>query len=411
VAREERPVTASPLASAPFRWLFAGQIVSTIGSQLFPMVLIALTVPDAEQPALALGLVMGARFAALALFIVLGGVLADRVDRFRLLAAADATSIAALTPIVILGADTPLAVIGVSSFVLGAADALYAPTVDAAMLSIVGRDQLARANALTKIVRSTARVCGPPLAGLVVAVVGVRVAVILDAASFGVSLLTLLRLAFLELAPPPPGARASVAREALEGVRAMLRLRWLTALEVMAVVHILLAVAPWIVLLPVVADRHLGGIERYGALLGAFAAGAIPGALLGARVRARRPGLVVLAGLMPFGLCCLALAASERLWLLLLAFFVAGLGTELTDIVKTTEIQRQVPGELLGRVLALDFFASFVTMPLGQLLTGLLVVPGMERTALAFAGILILVTTPLVALLPGVATLGHTDER
>jgi MFS family permease len=178
----------------------------------------------------------------------------------------------------------------------------------------------------------------------------------------------------------------------------------------MALVHVLLAVAPWIVLLPVVSDRRLGGIESYGTLLGAFAAGAVPGALLGARVRVRLRGLVVLGGLMPFGLCCVALASTTELWVLMGAFFVAGAGTELTDVVKMTEVQRQVPDEFLGRVFALDFFASFVTMPLGQLLTGLVVAPGMEQTALWFAGILILVTTPLVALVPGVATLGERDS-
>ena len=162
----------SPLASVPFRWLFGGQIVSTVGSQLSPMVIVALIVPGSDQPALTMGVVMGARFAALALFIVLGGVLADRVDRFKLLAFTDVLSIAALGPIIVMGEATPLAVVSASSFVLGASDALFAPTYDAAVTSVVGPDQLARANALTKAVRGVAKVLGPPLAGLVVVLVG-----------------------------------------------------------------------------------------------------------------------------------------------------------------------------------------------------------------------------------------------
>jgi MFS family permease len=407
VSTQAQGPSPSPLASGPFRWLFGGQIVSMVGSQLSPMVIVALIVPGSDQPALTMGLVMGARFAALALFIVLGGVLADRIDRFKLLAFTDVLSVAALGPIIVMGEQTPLAVVSASSFVLGASDALFAPTYDAAVTSVVGPDQLARANALTKAVRGVAKVLGPPLAGLVVVVVGVSGTVIIDAITFGVSFVTLGRLTLLKLGPPAAAAAESMWRAAVGGVRAMLRLRWLTALEIMAMVHVLLAVAPWVVLLPVVSDRQLGGIESYGMLLGAFAAGAIPGALLGTKVRVRLRGLVVLGGLMPFGVCCIALASTTEPWVLVLAFFVAGTGTELTDIVKTTEIQVQVPGELLGRVFALDFFASFVTMPLGQLLTGLVVAPGSERTALLFAGILILVTTPLVALVPGVATLGE----
>lgn len=401
----------SPLASAPFRWLFGGQIVSTVGSQLSPMVIVALMVPGSEQPALTMGLVMGARFAALALFIVLGGVLADRVDRFRLLAFTDVLAIVALSPIIVMGATTPLAVVSASSFVLGASEALFAPTYDAAVTSVVSPDQLARANALTKAVRGIAKVMGPPLAGLVVVAVGVSGTVVIDAITFGISFITLGRLVLLKIGAPAERAREGFVQAALGGLRAMTTLRWLTALEIMAMVHVLLAVAPWVVLLPVVADRQLGGIESYGMLLGAFAAGAIPGALLGARVQVRLRGLVVLGGLMPFGVCCLALASTTEPWVLVTAFFFAGVGTELTDIVKTTEIQLQVPGDVLGRVFALDFFASFVTMPLGQLVTGLVVAPGSERTALWFAGMLILVTTPLVALVPGVATLGERAPR
>ncbi|MCA9706566.1 MAG: MFS transporter, partial [Myxococcales bacterium] len=387
---------SSPLGSSPFRWLLGGQVVSLVGSQLFPMVLVALTVSASDQPALTMGLVMGARFAAMALFIVLGGVLADRVDRFGLLALTDAVRIAALVPIMVLDTQTPLAVLAASSFVLGAGEALYVPTYDAAVVSSIDRGQLARANALTKATRGVAKVLGPPLAGIVVLGVGVRGAVIIDAVSFGLSLLTLVRLALMRLGPRPEPAHGSMWRDVLGGLRAVAGLRWLVALELMAMVHVLLVVAPWVVLLPVISERELGGIDSYGALLGAFAAGAIPGALLGAWVRPRRPGLVILGGLMPFGLCCIALAWSHELWVLIAVFFVAGAGTELTDIVKTTAIQEQVPKELLGRVFALDFFASYVMMPLGQLATGLLIVPGTEPLALALAGMLLLISTPLV---------------
>lgn len=399
----------SPLTSAPFRWLFGGQIVSLVGSQLFPMVIVALAVPGSDQPALDMGLVMGARFFSMALFIVFGGVLADRVDRFRLLALTDVMSIAALTPIIVLGEATPIAVLTASSFVLGASDALFAPTHDAAVVAVVQPDQLARANALTKVVRGTAKVMGPPVAGLVVITIGVSGAVILDALSFGLSFVTLVRLAVMGIGAREARERTSMWRDALGGFRAVWKLRWLTALEVMAMVHVLLAVAPWVVLLPVVADRELGGIESYGLLLGSFAAGAVGGALLAPRVRVRRRGLVVLAGLMPFGVCCIALWWTTQMWVLMVVFVLAGAGTEFTDVIKMTAIQQQVPEDFLGRVFALDFFASFVTMPLGQLLTGLLVAPGVERSALAFAGMLILVTTPLVALVPGVATLGDED--
>ncbi len=413
-AVSEPPRSASPLSSRPFRWLLGGQIVSMIGSQLSPMVIVALTVPGAERPALAMGLVMGARFGALALFIVLGGVLADRVDRFRLLALTDLLAIAALAPIIVLGADTPLLVVGASAFMLGAGEALFIPTYDAAVVSVVDRHQLARANAASKAVRGIAKVCGPPAAAVVVVIVGVKGAVLLDALSFGLSFLTLVRLTLLGIGGPARSQQQSIWREAFGGVRMVVSMRWLRAFELLAVVHVLFAVAPWLVLLPVLAERQLGGLETYGMLLGAFAAGAVPGALLGARLRPRLPGVMVLAALLPFGLACLMLAHTEQLWALAAIFFVAGAGIEFADVLKMTAIQVQVPESFLGRVFALDFFASLVTMPLGQFLTGLFVVPGSEAWALSVAGAVVLVTTPLLVFVPGLPTLGEQrsdDER
>src|SRR5438105_4753565 len=211
-------------------------------------------VPSSDRPALVLGMAMGARFLALALFIVLGGVLADRCNRFRLLALTDIVQAIAVLPMALLGVDTPLSLFIAVSFVLGAGEALYGPTYDAAITSVVDQRLLSRANAASKVVRSLAKVIGPGIAAMLVTVLGVQGALALDILTFVISLGTLGVLVAHGHSGGIPAARekrSPLWRDALDGVGVMLRLRWLAALEAMAIVHVLLAVAPWLVLLPV----------------------------------------------------------------------------------------------------------------------------------------------------------------
>ncbi|WP_309893645.1 MFS transporter [Archangium sp.] len=395
--------------NAAFRWFWSGQVISLLGDHLYPMVVVALTVPTSERPALTLGVTMAARFLALALFIVLGGVLADRLPRFRLLALTDVLRALALVPLVLLGGESPLWLVVVVSFVMGAGEALYGPTYDASISSIVDRELLAKANAASKVVRSLAKVIGPGAAAVLVSLLGVRGALALDIATFAVSLGTLGMLVLRGHSGGTPAPRqegSTLVREALDGFSVLLKMRWLATLEVMAVVHVLLAVAPWLVLLPIITERGTGSVGTYGWLLGAFSAGGLPGALAASRLRLKRPGVALLLGLIPFGIACLALGLTSSVLVLLPLFFAAGFGTEFTDVFKMTAIQKQVAPEYLGRIFALDFLASFVTMPLGQLLTGLLVLPGQERPMMLWAGGIILTTTLLPLLVPGVATLG-----
>ncbi len=405
--------TPSLLRDSAFRWLWTGQVASLLGDNLYAMVVVALTVPTSERPALTLGVAMAARFLALALFIVLGGVLADRLPRFRLLAFADVVRPLALIPLALLGGDSPFWLIAAVSFVMGAGEALYGPTYDASIPSIARPDMLARANSASKVVRSLARVVGPGAAAVFVSTLGAKGAIATAMVAFVASLATLgvLRArGHSGGAPAPRQEGATVLREALDGFSVLVRMRWLAALEVMAATHVLLAVAPWLVLLPIITERGTGGINTYAWLLGAFSAGGIPGALVASRLRLRRPGVALLLGLMPFGIACLALGGKASMVLLVPLFFIAGFGTEVTDVLKMTAIQQQVAPEFLGRVFSLDFLASFVTMPLGQLLTGVFVAPGQERSMMQWAGIVILSTTLLPLLVPGVASLGSAKS-
>ena len=195
-------------------------------------------------------------------------------------------------------------------------------------------------------------------------------------------------------------------REALAGFKTVRRLPWLAGLESMALVHTLVAVGPWMVLLPVYAVEEFGGVGKYGLLLTAFFVGGIPGAMLAGRVAVRTPGVWALVGISQFGVLLVCMSIRPAFLVVLGVSALAGAGTQFFDVCKTTAIQSQVEPVMLGRVFSLDFFASFVTMPLGQLAAGLFIGTGSTTVAFGLMGVLVFASSYVPLLVPGTARFG-----
>ncbi|MBO0884565.1 MAG: MFS transporter, partial [Mycobacterium sp.] len=119
-----------PFAYPGYRWLWSGQLVSIIGDQLFPMALVRIAL-DRPQPILSLGMIFGARFVALACLIVVGGVLADRLDKFRLMISSDVIRVAGVSTLIGVGAGAPIWVLVLVTFGMGAGESLLQPSYDA----------------------------------------------------------------------------------------------------------------------------------------------------------------------------------------------------------------------------------------------------------------------------------------
>jgi MFS family permease len=401
----------NPFTHSGYRWLWSGQLVSLTGDQLFPMAMVGIAL-DRRQPVLSVSLIFASRFLALALFIVFGGVLADRLDKLRLMMSSDLIRLGAVVLLTVLGTGSPLWALVVITFVIGSGGAVFQPAYDSVVPSIVPAEDLKEANAAGTMLKNVSQLIGPGAAALVVGGLGAVVALWIDAATFGVSTCTLLvvarRVGRRSRRPQQPAD--SMFAAAVAGVRIVVGMRWLMALEWIAVLQVLLAVGPWFVLVPVIAKDRLGGLAGYGLLLSMFAVGGVGGAVAAGWLQKQfsRPGLWGLLGLSLFGVACCAFAVTDSLWLLASMFAAAGAGTQFFDVLKTTAIQQHVPGEFLGRVFALDFLASFVTMPAGQLLAGLFVVGADQAvTVLTVAGAFVFATTLVPLLLPGVVTMGR----
>jgi predicted MFS family arabinose efflux permease len=401
----------SVLGIRPFRLLWLGQAVSTIGDQIFP-VAVTIAVLNAHGTATDIGLVLAARWAALVLFAVVGGVWADRLPRTLVMRAADLFRMLAVLGLALLPSTPQLWVLALLVFLVGGGEAFFRPAETALLPSILPPERLRPANALIVISYRTAAVIGPGLGALVVTLAGgTRAAFVINALTFGVSLvcLTLLR-------EPPRHMvaaedRPGVLHEILEGFNEVRKRPWVAAILVLASVALMLVIAPETVLLPVIGRREFGHDTVYATSLAMFAAGGIVGAIVALRWRPRQPGLVGALGWLPFTAVPVVLAFPYAPWLFYLAYFVAGAGFEPFNIYWQTALQREIPPDRLARVSALDWMASLSLLPVGMALTGPAVAAVGENTVLLVAAAVNVIGTVAVLFVPGVKELRSPVPR
>jgi MFS family permease len=378
-----------------FRAVWIGQAFSAIGDPLFPFA-IAFLALDRGDNALGVSALLAARALATVCAALAGGVLADRFRRTHVMIAADAVRLVAILSIVAVADLAPLIVLSLLVFVVGLGEAVFRPAYSAVVPALVPPEDRQAANALTSLAQRAGGFAGPALAAVLVTGASSQAALLVDAATFAVSIVSLLFVR--EPAVTREQTERSFLADVREGFVVVARRRWL-AIEIGAgAVQITASLAPWLVLLPVVArDRH-GGAGAYAGLLVAMSAGALIGALVGARISSRQPGVVASLALVPFTLALVGLALDWPLVLLLVLQAIAGIGTQVYGVLWVTAIQRSVPASTMARVFAIDQLGSLALLPLGMLLAGALADTRGAETVLVVAGVVNLLTAvgPLV---------------
>ena len=350
------------LSHRDFRLLFSGQVISSIGDQIFP-VAVTVQVLDHHGTAGQLGVVLAARFASLVLFAMLGGVWADRLPRVLVLIGADVTRLLAVLGLAaVMTGTTSIAVLASLVFFVGAGEAFFRPAYGALLPSVLPPEDLAGGNALSGSTFHFASIVGPGIAGLLAATMGPRGAMLVDAGTFGVSLLTLVRV---KEPPRVLKARQRIHVEVAEGIMAVRRRPWIAVVLLMAMVQLLLAVPATSVLLPkLVHDSH-HPTAQYGYILAIGAVGGLIGSLVAGHSNPRNRGLIGMLSLLLLTAEPLAVLANAPSWGLAAAWFVASLGLGPFLVYWETALQQDVPGDLLARVISLDWMCSFALMPLG----------------------------------------------
>jgi MFS family permease len=368
LAQRLRALRASPLAGRAFVLLASGRTISMLGSAMAPVAL-AFAVLRLTGSTGDLGVVLAARSVAVVVFLVLGGVISDRLPRPVVLVGScvlAGLSQAAAAGLLLTG-SAHLTALAALQAVNGATSAFSGPAANAVVPQTVPAQVLRQANALARMGSNAAAIVGAALGGVVVAVLGPGWGIAADAVSFFVAAVL---FAGLRIAQVNPGAGTSMTRELADGWREFWARTWLWVVVVEFAFINMAYGGAFNVLGPVVAEQRLCGATAWGIIVAAQGAGLILGGVVSARRRASRPLLAgnraLLLQLPMLGL----LAEAAPAPLVAVAAVLAGIGIEIFGVRWITTMHEQVPASMQSRLFAYDALGSFVFIPAGQALAG-----------------------------------------
>ncbi|MGO9761858.1 MAG: MFS transporter [Solirubrobacteraceae bacterium] len=384
-----------------FRLLFAGQAISALGDRLVPVSL-AFAVLDLTGSVTDLGIVFGAQAAALVLFVLFGGVWADRLPRQRVMLASDAVRCVAqgASAALLLSGSAHVWQLAGLQALYGAAAGFFGPAATALVPQTMDAADLQQANALLGLSGNAAAILGPALAGVIVATLGPGWALAGDAGTFAVSATC---LSLMRVTPLLAAARASTLAELQAGWRAFRSRTWLWVSVLYFTLFLALAYSPLQVLGPQVARSSLGGPGAWAAISTALGIGAAAGGALGLRWRPRHPlRAAFIAFLIAGPLLFALLAAHAPLALIVATALVDGASGTLFNAFWFTALQHEVPATELSRVSSWDYLGSLALQPLGLAASGPVAAAVGVSTTLYGAGGVFLVLLIAVLAVPAV---------
>ncbi|HXW55662.1 MAG TPA: MFS transporter [Candidatus Cybelea sp.] len=366
------PEMVRALRHRNFQLFFSGQLISLIGTWM-DNVAEGWLVYRLTHSSLLLGVATFAGQIPVFLLAPIGGMIADRWDRRRVVIGTQTASmlIAFTLAFLTLSRTVTVREVILLAACMGTVNAADIPTRQAFLVQMVGRDDLMNAIALNSSMFNAARVVGPSIAGLLVAWKGEGWCFLLNALSYVAVIAGLLAMRI------PPKARfvhnASPLEHIAEGFRFARRTAPIRAILLLLAVVSLVA-TPYSVLMPIFAAKVLHGNARtLGVLMGAAGAGAVTGALvLAARSGIRGLGRWVAMACGGFGISLIAFSLSRWYASSVVLLVPVGFCAMVQMASSNTLIQSMVPDELRGRIMAIYSMMFMGTVPVGALLSGAL---------------------------------------
>ncbi|GAB2613222.1 MFS transporter [Kribbella endophytica] len=359
----------APLREANFRYYWMARLVDRAGTTMAGVALAFAVLHVSDSPG-ALGTVLAAHSIPMVIFLLAGGVIADRFGRTRVIQTTNIVSglsQLAIAGLVISG-TAEIWYLVVLSAINGTATAAGMPALVGVLPQLVPRDQLKAANLVVAVPENALMVLGPALSGVLVVVVGPGWALAVDGATYLLATLILTRVRI----PRPAEGHASkgFVADLREGWTYFRTTTWLWA--VVASFSLLNAITSgaFSTLGPVLATQTDIGEAGWGLIRSAQAVGYLVCSLILIRLAFRRPLRWGMLAVSLSGVPLLVLGFEPMLVTAMVATFVAGIGSQIFNLGWDLAMQEHVPEEMLSRTYSYDMLGSFVAIPLGQLAFG-----------------------------------------
>ncbi|MFB8086611.1 MFS transporter [Streptomyces sp. col6] len=404
-SRSTRPVPAG----RNYRLLTAASIITALGTH-GALIAAAFAVLQTGGDGGDVGLVAAARTVPLVLFLLIGGAIADRLPRHRVMVAANTLNCVSqgLFALLVLAGDPQLWQMMLLTALCGTGQAFFSPAAEGMLMSSVSGEQASRAFALFRMSTQGAAIGGAALGGAMIAAMDPGWVLAVDAAAFAVA--GALR-AFLDVSHIParePGG--GLLADLRDGWKEFTGRPWLWAIVAQFSVVVAAVGAAEAVYGPLVARDELGGARPWGFALAAFGVGNLAGALLMMRWKPRRLLLAGTLCVFPLALPSAGLAVPLSATWLCVVMFVSGTAIEVFGVSWMTAMHQEIPEEKLSRVSAYDWFGSVAMVPVATALAGPVEsLVGRGQALWGCAGLVVLVTGA-VLFVPDVRNLTRRTE-
>jgi MFS family permease len=351
-----------------FRLLWGARTATALGDRIV-FIALALYVTDIGSPS-DVGIVLAANAIPLVLFVLIGGVWADRLERHRVMVVTDVVRavLHGLLAVLIFIGPVPIWAIVVIEAGFGTAQAFFNPAFTGLVPQTVPEGELQQANAANTIVWNVAELVGPAIATVLVLGLGAGWAFTVDALTFVVSAALLSRVR-----PRSRGERtepAAMLTDLRAGWREVRSRQWVWVVIVSTSLALLLALAPYMTLGPTIAEDRYGSTGIYGALAVALGVGTLLGSVSALRIRPRYPIRFAIGWGAIWPPVFVLFALGPPLVLLLPLFVLMGFGLSMFDVSWDTALAERIPPHALSRVSSFDYMGSLSLIPLGYVLAG-----------------------------------------
>ncbi|WP_309127772.1 MFS transporter [Microbacterium sp.] len=391
-----------------FRWFFLARAITMVTGSMSAIAL-AFAVLEIDNHPESLSFVLAAFTLSNVVFVLFGGVVADRLPRALVIQTCyviDILSIGAIAVLLFTGTATIPVIVGLAAL-NGASTAFVLPAMQGIIPQLTTPEHLQQANAMLSFVRSTVVIGGPVIAGILVTTVGPAWAMIVQVVGW---LVAIPVLALVKLPRPAGAGRFSLFSDLRTGWSEFWSRSWLWTIVLAFMLMNAIHVGAWGVVGPYIAknDERLG-IAGWGWVVSAEGVGVLLMTLVLMWFPLRRPLRYGMLGMAAFAIPLTMLGVHPAVVLVAIAAFLAGAGAEVFSTGWNVAMMENIPGDKLSRVASYDMLGSFVVMPIGTLVYGWLITRADPATVLTTSAILYAAIALVTLIVPSVWRMGRVE--
>ena len=396
-----------------FRTLLIARIISNLGNGVAPIALAFGVLGLEGSTPTTLSIVMAAQLGPMVLFMLFGGVLADRFPRALVVGVSDIflSGFVILNGVMLIQGSATVLSLAVIAFISGSLNALWWPAFAGLIPEIVSEDDLQSANSVVGLGANAANIAGTVAGGIIVAGIGAGWALVADGISFFVAGMLVFTLRSFGKTREQTEHSPTVFQDLAHGWKEFSSRSWVVAVVAGYAIIAMIFESVYAVVGPVHAEEVLGGPKPWSWILAALSAGMVAGVLVSMKVRPRHPLVIGLGAQLGVVIWIFTMGVTNWIPLIMVSAFFAGIALDFFMVLWQTAMQTNIPRESLSRVTSYDAFGSLALAPLGLIIAGPVTERfGSETTLIAMAALFLLVLGLMLAV-PGVRKLeGQTAD-